>query len=50
MSGEDITILVTQGWINGLLMGVKILAPYIIGFCLICLIIGILKGKFKKKK
>ena len=49
MSGNELTTLFVTGITNGLLQGAKIIAPYIIGFCVICVIIGFIKGKFKKK-
>lgn len=50
MDGTEIGILVSQGLINGLLQGALILAPYIIGFCILCVLIGIVKHLFRRKK
>lgn len=50
MNGEEMAGLVTQGLINGLLQGALLLAPYFIGFCVLCLLVGTVKRAFHKKK
>lgn len=50
MNGEEMAGLVTQGLINGLLQGALLLAPYFIGFCVLCLLIGAAKRAFRRKK
>lgn len=50
MSGEELGNLITKSFINGLIQGAIIMAPYIIGFCVLCVIIGLVKKKFRKKK
>lgn len=50
MNGEEIAGLVTQGLLNGLLQGVLLLAPYFIGFCILCLLIRAVKQTFRRKK
>lgn len=49
MNGVEIGNLVATGFINGILQGVKILAPYFILFCVACVVIGIIKKKLRKK-
>ena len=50
MSGEELAGLMTQGLVSGLLQGILILAPYFIGFCILCLLIGAIKRAFRRKK
>lgn len=50
MNGEEMAGLVTQGLLNGLLQGVLLLAPYFIGFCILCLLIRAVKRTFRRKK
>ena len=50
MSGEELAGLMTQGLVSGLLHGVLILAPYFIGFCILCLLIGAIKRVFRRKR
>lgn len=38
MSSEELAGLMTQGLISGLLQGALMLAPYFIGFCILCLL------------
>lgn len=46
---EDISATITGGIVNGLLIGARIMAPYVIGFCAICVVIAIIKRVFRKK-
>ena len=41
---------VFQGLISGLIQGAIIMAPYIIGFCVLCIIIHFIKKFFRRKK
>lgn len=50
MSGEELAGLITQGLINGLLQGALIMLPYIIGFCLLCVLIGAVKKAFRRSR
>lgn len=50
MSGEELAGLMTQGLIDGLLQGALIMLPYIVGFCLLCLLIGAIKRAFRRSK
>ena len=50
MSSEELAGLMTQGLISGLLQGALMLAPYFIGFCILCLLIGAIKRSFRRKK
>lgn len=50
MSGEELARLMTQGLINGLLQGAIIMLPYIIGFCVLCVVIGAIKRFLRKRK
>lgn len=49
MNGEEIAGLVAQGISNGLLQGVLLLAPYFIGFCVLCLLIRVIRQTLRKK-
>ena len=44
MNGEEMAGLITKGLINGLLQGALILAPYFIGFCILCLLVRAVHG------
>ncbi len=48
MNGEEMAELVSQGLINGLLQGVRIMLPYFIGFCVLCVLIRSVKKMFKR--
>lgn len=49
MNGEEMAGLVTQGLLNGLLQGALMMAPYFVGFCILCLLVGAVKRAFRKK-
>lgn len=49
MSGTEIGLLATQGILSGIFAAAKILAPYVIVFCLSCVIIGKIKRSKRKK-
>lgn len=50
MSGEELAGLMTQGLINGLLQGALIMLPYIIGFCVLCVLIGAVKRASRRSR
>lgn len=50
MNGEEMAGLITKGLVNGLLQGALILAPYFIGFCILCLLVRAVKQTFRKKR
>lgn len=50
MNGEEITGLITQGLTKGLIQGALIMFPYIIEFCILCLLIKFIKTAFRKRK
>lgn len=50
MSGDQLASLFTDSLMSGLLEGVKIIAPYIIGFCILCIIVAVVKKILRKKK
>lgn len=47
MTGEEMAGLMTEGLINGILQGFIIMAPYIIGFCVLCVLLRLVKGLFR---
>ena len=50
MNGTELGGLIAQGLIDGLLQGAKIMLPYIIVFCVICVVIGTIKRLLQKRK
>lgn len=50
MNGTEIGKMVIQGMLSGILQGLKIMLPYIISFCVICVLIGVVKRHSKKRK
>lgn len=40
MSGTEIGLLAAQGFLSGIFTAAKILAPYFIAFCLLCVLIA----------
>lgn len=50
MSGDELANLMIQGWIQGLIQGAIIMAPYIIGFCILCIIVKSIKTSLRKRK
>ena len=50
MSGTEIGKLTAQGWLSGFWEGAKIIAPYYIAFCLLCVIIALKKRSSKTPK
>lgn len=50
MSTSDLIPIFTGGLTSGLLAGAKIMAPYIIGFCVLCVVVAVIKRIFRKKK
>ena len=50
MDGTELANLMIQGFMNGLIEGAKIFAPYVIGFCVLCVVIGLVKRAYRKRK
>jgi len=50
MNGEEMAGLVTQGLTSGLLQGVMMMLPYIIGFCVLYVVIRAVKKLFRQSK
>ena len=50
MNGAELGGLIAQGLINGLLQGAAMMLPYIIGFCVLCVVFGTIKRLIRKRK